>query len=87
MDPFTRCVQDLEAIDRLVGLPHGHDIAVEMFRELLPYLWQLGAMKDRDRSGALVCLLDYAEGIRERLGYSKLETLPPAERQPANQVA
>jgi len=35
MDPFRRCVQDLEAIDRLLELPHGHDIAFEMFRELL----------------------------------------------------
>jgi hypothetical protein len=77
MDPFRRCVQDLEAIDRLLQLPHGHDIAFEMFRELLPYLWQLGPLRDRDPSGALACLFDYAEGMRVRLGFSKLESSPP----------
>ncbi len=79
MDSFARCVQDLEAVDRLLELPHGHDIAVEMFREVLPYLWQLRALKERDRSGALACLFDYAEGIRLRLGVSKLDTMPPPE--------
>ena len=79
MDPFRRCVQDLEAIDRLLELPHGHDIAFEMFRELLPYLWQLSPLRDRDPSGALACLFDYAEGMRVRLGCSKLEsTAPPS---------
>jgi hypothetical protein len=78
MDPFRRCVQDLEAIDRLLELPHGRDIAFEMFRELLPYLWQLTPLRDRDPSGALACLFDYAEGVRVRLGYSKLESAPPS---------
>ncbi len=81
MDPFRRCVQDLEAIDRLLELPHCHDIAFEMFRELLPYLWQLSPLRDRDRSGALACLFDYAEGIRVRLVYSKLESSPPPSEQ------
>ena len=81
MDPFRRCVQDLEAIDRLLELPHGHDIAFEMFRELLPYLWELSPLKDRDPSGALTCLFDYAEGMRVRLGYSKLESSPPPSAQ------
>ena len=81
MDPFRRCVQDLEAIDRLLELPHGHDIAFEMFRELLPYLWQLSPLRDRDPSGALACLFDYAEGMRVRLGYSKLESSPPPSEQ------
>ncbi len=58
-------------------LPHGRDIAIEMFRELLPYLWELHSLKDRDPSGALACLFEYAEGVRVRLGYSKLETMPP----------
>jgi len=74
MDPFRRCVQDLEAIDRLLQLPHGHDIAFEMFRELLPYLWQLSPLRDRDPSGAVACLFDYAEGMRVRLGCSKIES-------------
>ena len=79
MDPFRRCVQDLEAIDRLLELPNGHDIAFEMFRELLPYLWQLSPLRERDPSGALACLFDYAEGMRVRLGCSKLEsTAPPS---------
>ena len=86
-DSFARCVQDLESIDRLLELPHGQGIAVEMFRELLPYLWQLRALKDRDPSGALACLFDYAEGIRVRLGYSTIETLPPDERHATVQVA
>ena len=81
MDPFRRCVQDLEAINRLLELPHGRDIAFEMFRELLPYLWQLGPLRERDPSGALACLLDYAEDVRVRLGYSKLETSPPPGEQ------
>jgi len=65
----------------LLELPHGHGIAFEMFRELLPYLSQLGPLRDRDRSGALACLFDYAEGIRVRLGYSKLESSPPPHEQ------
>ena len=81
MDPFRRCVQDLEAIDRLLELPHGHDIAFEMFRELLPYLWQLSPLRDRDPTGALTCLFDYAEGVRLRLGYSKLESSAPPSAQ------
>ena len=81
MDPFRRCVQDLEAIDRLLELPHGRDIAFEMFRELLPYLWQLSPLRDRDPTGALTCLFDYAEGVRLRLGYSKLESSAPPSSQ------
>ena len=87
MDPFRRCVLDLEAIDRLLELPHGHDIAFEMFRELLPYLWQLSPLRDRDPSGALACLFDYAEGMRVRLGYSKLESSPPPSAPAISHVA
>ena len=86
MDPFRRCVQDLEAIDRLLELPHGHDIAFEMFRELLPYLWQLSPLRERDPSGALACLFNYAEGMRVRLGGPTLEsTAPPSA--PISRVA
>lgn len=78
MDPFRRCVQDLESITRLLELPHGHDIAFEMFRELLPYIWQLTPLMEHDPSRAVSCLLDYAEGIRLRLGCSQFEScIPP----------
>ena len=87
MDPFRRCVQDLEAIDRLLELPHGRDIAFEMFRELLPYLWDLSSLRDRDPSGAVACLFEYAESIRLRLGYSKLETSPPPSSARVSRVA
>ena len=81
MDPFRRCVQDLEAIDRLLELPHGHPIAFEMSRELVPYLSQLSPLRERDPSGALACLFEYAESMRVRLGYSKLESSPPPREQ------
>ena len=74
MDTFQRCVQDLESIDRLLELPHGHDIAREMFRELSPYIRELGALKERDRSGAVLCLFEYAEAIRIRLGGSAFDS-------------
>jgi hypothetical protein len=80
MDPFRRCVQDLEAITRLLELPHGKDIALIMFREMSPYLMQLAALRDRDPTGALKCLFEYAETVQEHLGV-RLETLaPPASR-------
>jgi hypothetical protein len=78
MDPFRRCVQDLEAINRLLELPHGHEIACLMFRELAPYLMQLVSMRDRDPTGAIACVFDYAVAVEERLGV-KLETLAPHE--------
>jgi len=64
MDAFQRCVQDLGSIDRLLQLPHGRDIAVEMFRELSPYLDQLTGLREQDPTGALACLFDYADGAR-----------------------
>jgi hypothetical protein len=70
MDDFQRCVRDLESIDRLLELPHGHDIATEMYREMLPYLWQLAPLREHDPSGAVGCLFDYAERVRVRLGYA-----------------
>jgi len=87
MDPFRRCVQDLEAIGRLLELPHGHDIAFEMFRELLPYLWELSPLRERDPSGAVACLFDYAEGMRVRLGHPKFETSPPPTSTQVSRVA
>ena len=67
MDSFQRCVQDLGTIDRLLGLPQGHDIAVEVYREVLPYLGELDWLRDRDPTGAVNCLLEYSEGLRGRL--------------------
>jgi hypothetical protein len=67
MDSFQRCVQDLEAIDRLLELPNGRDIAVEMLRELSPYFLELTALREHDPTGAIGCLLDYAQGVRLRL--------------------
>ncbi len=77
MDGFQRCVRDLESIDRLLELPHGFDIALEMYRELLPYLWQLAPLKEHDPTGAVSCLFDYAERVRARLGYSSTESGAP----------
>jgi hypothetical protein len=71
MDAFQRCVQDLGSIDRLLQLPHGRDIAVEMFRELSPYLDQLTGLKEQDPTGALACLLDFADAARARLNIEK----------------
>ena len=68
MDPFRRCVQDLEAINRLLELPHGQDIAVVMFRELQPLFLQLSSLRPRDPTGAVASLFEYAEGISRRLG-------------------
>jgi len=87
MDPFRRCVQDLEAVNRLLELPHGQDIAFEMFRELLPYLCELSSLRDRDPSGAVACLFEYAESVRLRLGYSKLETEAPPSGAQVSRVA
>jgi hypothetical protein len=67
MDAFGQCVEDLGTIDRMLELPHGHDIAVEMLRELSPYLKELHALKERDPTGAVRLILAYAEGLRIRL--------------------
>jgi hypothetical protein len=68
MDAFQQCVEDLATIDRLIELPHGRDIAVHLFRELCPYIVLLDAMKARDPSGGIRQVVDFAEGIRIRLG-------------------
>jgi hypothetical protein len=88
MDGFQRCVRDLESIDRLLELPHGHDIAVEMYREMLPYLWQLAPLKEHDPTGAVTCLFDYAESVRARLGDTADGSgVPPASDSPTVRVA
>ncbi|MEP7051883.1 MAG: hypothetical protein ABJB12_16075 [Pseudomonadota bacterium] len=84
MDPFQRCVEDLGSIDRLLELPHGKDIALEMFRELAPYMAELTPLKDRDPSGAVALLFEYAHGVRMRLGATPFESgLQPAMKPPA----
>ena len=84
MDPFQRCVEDLGSIDRLLELPHGKDIALEMFRELAPHTADLAALRDRDPTGAVALVLDYAESIRIRLGAAKFESgIQPAMKPPA----
>jgi hypothetical protein len=78
MDSFCQCVEDLGTIGRMLELPHGHDIASEMLRELSPYLKQLAAVSGRDPSGGVKLILDYAEGLRTRLRGSDPKDLKPA---------
>ena len=74
MDPFQRCVEDLGSIDRLLELPHGRDIAFEMFRELAPYMAALAPLQERDPTGAVALVFEYSESVRLRLGASKFES-------------
>ncbi len=84
MDPFQRCVEDLGSIDRLLELPHGKDIALEMFRELAPYMAELATLKDRDPTGAVALLFEYSDSIVVRLGASRFESgIQPAMKPPA----
>ena len=87
MDAFQRCIQDLGSIDRLLQLPHGRDIAVEMFRELSPYLEQLATLRDSDPTGAVVCLLEYADAARMRLNIEKFASGIQPNMRPAPRVA
>ena len=87
MDAFQRCVQDLGSIDRLLQLPNGKEIAVEMFRELTPYMEQMAALKERDPTGAVACLLDYAEGARARLGVDRFASGVQPHMRPSPRVA
>jgi hypothetical protein len=80
MDKFKQCVEDLGTIGRMLELPHGQDIAAEMLRELAPYLRELGELERRDPTGAVSLILEYAEGLRSRLGGAEsavLKTTPP----------
>ena len=67
MDVFRRCVEDLGAIERLLELPHGYEIARKMFAEIEPLIQLLDAMKTRDPSGAISCLVKFAEIQRARI--------------------
>lgn len=67
MDAFQQCVEDLGTIERMLELPHGYDIACEMFRELGPYLKQLAAITRHDPTGGVKIILEYAEKLRREL--------------------
>jgi len=68
MEPFRQCVEDLATIERLLELPHGYDIAAEMLRELAPFLKELKELSRNDRTGGVQLILDYADGLKARLG-------------------
>jgi hypothetical protein len=87
MDAFRQCVEDLETIGRLLELPHGKDIAVEIFRELTPYLQELGTLHRRDPTGAVKCVLDHAEWLRAQLGGPESSTQKRPRSSPAQRVA
>ena len=67
MDSFRQCVEDLGTISRMLELPHGRDIAVEMLRELDPYLKELSTLNGRDPTGAVKLILEYADELQTRL--------------------
>ncbi|MEP6467126.1 MAG: hypothetical protein ABJB05_12525 [Parafilimonas sp.] len=87
MGPFQRCVEDLGSIDRLLELPHGKDIAREMFRELAPFMAELAPLKDRDTTGAVALIFEYSERIRVRLGANKFESGIQTGMKPPARVA
>jgi hypothetical protein len=80
MDKFQQCVEDLGTISRMLELPHGQGIAVELLRELAPYLKELGELERRDPTGAIRLILEYGEGLRVRLQGAEsavLKSTPP----------
>jgi hypothetical protein len=81
MDAFQQCVEDLGTIERMLELPHGYDIACEVFRESGPYLKQLEAISLHDPTGGVKLILEYAEKVRRRLNItdSKPVSSKPAE--------
>jgi hypothetical protein len=87
MDTFKQCVEDLGTIARMLELPHGHDIAAEMLRELVPYLKQLSAIAGRDPTGAVKLILEYAEGLRTRLHGSESKELKSGRMLASERVA
>jgi hypothetical protein len=72
MEIFWQCVEDLATIERLLELPHGREIAVQMFREVSPFLELLDAMKARDPSGGIKRVVEFASVLQRRL---ELETV------------
>ncbi len=67
MDTFRQCVEDLETIGRMLELPHGRDIAVEMLRELTPYLTQLASFQAKDPTGAVKRILDHVDYLKVQI--------------------
>jgi hypothetical protein len=87
MDSFQQCVEDLGTIGRMLELPHGRDIAIEMLRELTPYLTELSLLNSRDPTGAVKLILEYAGGLQTRLKGSDPQELGGTRRGPADRVA
>jgi hypothetical protein len=87
MDSFGQCIEDLGTIGRMLELPHGRDIAVEMLRELAPYLKELSALSPRDPTGGVQLILDYADGLQTRLRGSDTKELSGAAAKRADRVA
>ncbi len=75
MDTFRQCVEDLDTIGRMLELPHGRDIAVEMLRELTPYLKELAQLQTKDCTGAVKRILDHVDYLK-----SQIHGAPSGER-------
>ena len=67
MDTFRQCVEDLDTIGRMLELPHGRDIAVEMLRELTPYLTELARLQTKDPTGAVKRILDHVDYLKVQI--------------------
>ncbi len=79
MDAFQQCLEDLGTIERMLELPHGYDIACEVFRETGPYLKQLEAINHHDPTGAVKLVLAYAEKVRRQMN---IEASRPVSSKP-----
>lgn len=67
MDTFRQCVEDLNTIGRMLELPHGKDIAVEMLKELTPYLKELTQLQAQDPTGAVKRILDHVDYLKVQI--------------------
>ena len=67
MGIIWQCIEDLSTIARVVDLPHGRDIATRIFNELRPLLAEIRTLKERDRTGAILQVLRFAEDVRVKL--------------------
>jgi hypothetical protein len=54
-------------MERLLELPHGPEIAVQMFHEVSPFLELLDAMKSRDPTGGIKRVVEFASVLQRRL--------------------
>lgn len=67
MDTFRQCVEDLDTIGRMLELPHGKDIAVEMLKDLTPYLKDLAQLQAKDPTGAVKRILDHVDYLKVQI--------------------